>query len=107
MEQILCKIQDLSNLRRNNYREDVHNPKVIPACNHFKYNRWFQGGGIGGIALKGGLGQFAHLRGVLVKKRGEGGWYPNANYVCHLKQSYALVTKILVVKKESMVIKLT
>ena len=32
--------------------------------------------GIGGIALKGGLGQFAHLRGVLVKKRGEGGVIP-------------------------------
>ena len=42
MECILCKIQYVGksktpfNLRLNNHRKDVYNPKVIPACNHFK-----------------------------------------------------------------------
>ena len=42
MECILCKIQYVGksetpfNLRLNNHRKDVNNPKVIPACNHFK-----------------------------------------------------------------------
>ena len=39
---ILCKIQYAGkfktpfDLRLNNYRKDVNNPKVIPTCNHFK-----------------------------------------------------------------------
>ena len=42
MECILCKIQYVGksetpfNLRLNNHRKDVYNPKAIPACNHFK-----------------------------------------------------------------------
>ena len=42
MECILCKIQyigkseTLFNLRWNNHRKDVNNPKVIPACTHFE-----------------------------------------------------------------------
>ena len=42
MECILCKIQHVGksetpfNLRLNNHRKDVNNPKAIPACNHFK-----------------------------------------------------------------------
>ena len=42
MECILCKIQYVGksetpfNLRLNNHRKDVNNPKAIPACNHFK-----------------------------------------------------------------------
>ena len=42
MECILCKIQYVgksetpSNLRLNNHKKDVNNPKVIPACNNFK-----------------------------------------------------------------------
>ena len=42
MECTLCKIQYLGksktplNLRLNNHREDVNNPKAIPACHHFK-----------------------------------------------------------------------
>ena len=56
------------------------------------WNIWFLGGRggawktsiEGGIAWKGGLGQFADLRG-LGKKDGvvflKGGWYPNAHYV--------------------------
>ena len=42
MEWILCKIQYVGkfenpfNLRQNNCRKDVNNPKAIPACNHFK-----------------------------------------------------------------------
>ena len=42
MECILCKIQyvgkskTLFNLRLNNHRKDVNNPKAIPASNHFK-----------------------------------------------------------------------
>ena len=40
MECILCKIQYVGksetpfNLRLNNHRKDVNNPKAIPACNH-------------------------------------------------------------------------
>ena len=42
MERIICKIQYVVksetpfNLRLNNHRKDVNNPKAIPACNHFK-----------------------------------------------------------------------
>ena len=42
MECILCKIQYVGksetpfNLRLNNHRKDVDNPKAIPACNYFK-----------------------------------------------------------------------
>ena len=42
MECILCKIQyggkseTPFNLRLNNHRKDVYNPKAIPVCNHFK-----------------------------------------------------------------------
>ena len=42
MECILCKIQYVGksetpfNLRLDNHRKDVNNPKAIPACNHFK-----------------------------------------------------------------------
>ena len=42
MECTLCKIQYLGksktplNLRLNNHREDVNNPKAIPACHYFK-----------------------------------------------------------------------
>ena len=42
MECILCKIQYVGksetpfNLRLNNHRKDVYNPKAIPVCNHFK-----------------------------------------------------------------------
>ena len=42
MECILCKIQYVGksenpfNLRLNNHRKDVYNPKAISACNHFK-----------------------------------------------------------------------
>ena len=41
-ECILCKIQYVGksetpfNLRLNNHRKDVNNPKATPACNHFK-----------------------------------------------------------------------
>ena len=44
MERIICKIQNVVksetpfNLRLNNHRKDVNNPKVIPVCNHFKMN---------------------------------------------------------------------
>ena len=44
MERIICKIQNVVksetpfNLRLNNHRKDVKNPKVIPVCNHFKMN---------------------------------------------------------------------
>ena len=33
---IRWKIRDPFNLRLNNHRKDVYNPKAIPACNHFK-----------------------------------------------------------------------
>ena len=42
MECILCKIQYAGksetplNLRLNNHKKDVNNPKVIRACHHFK-----------------------------------------------------------------------
>ena len=42
MECILCKIHKVGksmtpfNLRLNKLRKDVNNPKVIPACHHFK-----------------------------------------------------------------------
>ena len=42
MERIICKIQYVVksetpfNLRLNNHRKYVNNPKAIPACNHFK-----------------------------------------------------------------------
>ena len=42
MECILCKIQYVGksftpcNLRVNNHRKEVNNPKAIPACYHFK-----------------------------------------------------------------------
>ena len=42
MECILCKIQYVGksdtpfNLKPNNHRKDVNNPKAITACNHFK-----------------------------------------------------------------------
>ena len=42
MEYILCKIQYIGksknpfNLRLNNHRKDVNNPKAIPTCNNFK-----------------------------------------------------------------------
>ena len=42
MECILCKIQYVGksftpcNLRVNNHRKEVNNPKAIPACHHFK-----------------------------------------------------------------------
>ena len=42
MEYMLCKIQYVGksetpfNLRLNNHRKDVNNPKAIPACSHFK-----------------------------------------------------------------------
>ena len=42
MEYILCKIQYVGksenpiNLRLNNHRKNVNNPKAIPACNNFK-----------------------------------------------------------------------
>ena len=42
MECILCKIQYVGksknpfNLRLNNHRKDVNNPKAVPARNHFK-----------------------------------------------------------------------
>ena len=44
MERIICKIQNVVksetpfNLRLNNHRKDVNNPKAIPVCNHFKMN---------------------------------------------------------------------
>ena len=47
----------------------------------------------GGIAYKGGLGQFADLRGGgLARKRGgvllKGGWYSNAHYAGQLPQEH-------------------
>ena len=33
---IRWKIRDPFNLKLNNHRKDVNNPKAIPACNHFK-----------------------------------------------------------------------
>ena len=42
IECIVCKIQYVGksetpfNLRLNNHRKDINNPKAIPACNHFK-----------------------------------------------------------------------
>ena len=42
MKCILCKIQCVGksetpfNLRLNNHKKDVNNPKAIPACNYFK-----------------------------------------------------------------------
>ena len=42
MEYILCKIQYVRksethfNLRLNNHRKDVNNPKAISACSHYK-----------------------------------------------------------------------
>ena len=36
--QYVGKSETTFNLRLNNHRKDVYNPKAIPACNHFKIN---------------------------------------------------------------------